>query len=224
MADRRTRPRRGHELAPRWRDRARRAVRPGWTRSILVRRAIAALLVLAALGAFLADRRAAPGDAVVVATRDLRPGAPLTADDVAVLRVRPEIVPDGALALSADARGRTVTSAVRRGEILTDSRLLGSRLPRRLVGDPRARLVPVHLADTGTADLLEPGDVVDVLTKGGAGDPPVVVAEGAVVALGRGAKPGRRESGSPVLLAMGSTAANRVAAAGLTTALTVVIH
>ncbi len=204
----------------------RRAVRPGWARSIAVRRTCAALLLLAALAAFLTDRREAPGVAVVAAARDLRPGSVLGADDVTVIRMRPELVPDGALRLSADARERTVTSAVRRQEILTDSRLLGPRLPRRLTGDPGARLVPVHLADDGTADILEAGDVVDVLTKAGTADPPVVIATNAVVALARSSRSARRggEPGPPLLLAMSAPAAHRVAAAGLTTALTVVIH
>ncbi|MFT4202109.1 SAF domain-containing protein [Gordonia sp. (in: high G+C Gram-positive bacteria)] len=218
---------RGHPLAPRWRDRARRALNPGWARSVLVRRSAALLLVLAAVGAFLADRREAPGAAVVAAAHDLRPGAALVTGDVTVARVPVEAVPDGALRLSADVAGRTATSAIRRGEILTDTRLLSPRLPRRLTGDPSARLVPVHLADNGIADLLESGDVVDVLTKTASSEPPVVIAAGAVVALGRTARPGRRgtaDGGSPVLLAMNSAAANRVAAAGLTTALTVVIH
>ncbi len=192
---------------------------------MLVRRSVAAILVLAAVTVFFADQRAAPGTAVVAAVRDLRPGTPLTAADVTVIRVPAETVPDGALRLSADARGRTVTGAVRRHEVLTDTRLLGPRLPRRLTGLPGARLVPVHLAERGTADLLVPGDVVDVLTKGGPTEPPVVVASGAVVALGTTARGSQRgDDGSPVLLAMGSAAAHRVAAAGLTTALTVVIH
>ncbi|GAB10452.1 hypothetical protein GOARA_056_02000 [Gordonia araii NBRC 100433] len=193
---------------------------------MVIRRSCATLLVLAAAMSFLADRRDEPGVAVVVAARDLRPGTALVAADVAVVRVRPELVPAGALKLSADARERTVTGAVRHGEILTDSRLLGPRLPRSLIGDATARLVPVHLADAGTAELLVPGDVVDVLTKGDSSDPPVVIATDAVVALGRTRRPGERAGGdgSPVLLAMKAEAAHRVAAAGLTTALTVVIH
>ena len=217
---------RSHPLAPRWRDRLRRALRPGWARTMAVRRTVAAIALCGAVVAFLADQRQAPGTAVVVATRDLRPGVTLTAGDVRVIRVPPESAPEGALTLSADARERTVTGAVRRNEIITDARLLGSRLPRRLTGDRGARLVPVHLADGGIADLLVPGDVVDVLTKGDAHDPPVVIATDAVVALGATQRSGRRQTNgtSPVLLAMGATAAHRVAAAGLTTALTVVIH
>ncbi|GAA3021991.1 SAF domain-containing protein [Gordonia defluvii] len=217
--------RRGQYLAPRLRDRLRHALRPGWTRTLAVRRTAAAVLLVAASVAFIADHRQAPGTATVVAARDLRPGKTLTAADVTVIRIPAEAVPDGALRLSADVRERTVTSIVRRNEVITDSRLLGSRLPGQLTGDPDARLVPIHLADDGTADLLVPGDVVDVLTKGGPSEPPRVIAAGAVVALGSGPT-GRRggNSGSPVLLALNASAAHRVAAAGLTTALTVVIH
>ncbi|GED96997.1 hypothetical protein nbrc107697_10360 [Gordonia crocea] len=189
---------------------------------MLVRRSLAGLLLLGAAVSVLVDHRQAPGTAVIVAARDLRPGTRLTPADVTVRRIPDDAVPDGALILSSDARGRTVTGAVRRNEILTDSRLLGSRLPQRLTDDAGARLVPIHLADTGTARLLEPGDLVDVLTKPGDG-PPVILATGAIVALGTG-QSARAGADAPVLLALGAAAAHRVAAAGLTSALTVVIH
>ena len=134
---------------------------------MLVRRSVAAILVFAAaVTVFFADQRAAPGTAVVAAVRATCGRGPLDRRRCHSDPVPAETVPDGALRLSADARGRTVTGAVRRHEVLTDTRLRAAAASTA-DGLPGARLVPVHLAERGTADLLVPGDVVDVLTKGG---------------------------------------------------------
>ena len=58
--------------------------------------------------------------------------------------------------------GSTLAGPARRGEVLTDVRLLGPRLAESAAG-PDARIVPLHLADTALLDLIRPGDVVDVL-------------------------------------------------------------
>ncbi len=58
--------------------------------------------------------------------------------------------------------GATLAGPARRGEILTDARVLGSRLAGLSAG-PDARVVPLHLADAAVLDLIRPGDVVDVL-------------------------------------------------------------
>ena len=86
----------------------------------------------------------------------------LTAGDVA-LRTRPvATIPDGA-ATAVDALiGATLAGPSRRGEVLTDARILGSRLANLAAG-PDARVVPLHLADAAVPDLIRPGDVVDVL-------------------------------------------------------------
>lgn len=210
-------------LTPRWTDRVAAWLRPGWMRAVLVRRGAAVTLVVAAIALTLADHRTAQGQSVVVAAHDLLPGHAIVATDLVTRRVPGTALPVGALRLSTDGVGRTVTSPVRGGEIVTDVRLLSPRLPAALRGDLHARLVPVRLADDAVADLLREGDVVDVLTEQAE-----ILAHDAVVALGAV----RRTSGvtstgtnaRPVLLAMGNQEAQRVAAAGLTGALTVVLH
>ncbi|MGH3388636.1 MAG: RcpC/CpaB family pilus assembly protein, partial [Actinomadura sp.] len=71
-------------------------------------------------------------------------------------------VPDGAL--RSGAPGRVLAGPIRRGEPLTDARLLGAGL---LDGyGPGMVATPVRIADAGVARLLRPGDRVDVLATG----------------------------------------------------------
>ena len=71
-----------------------------------------------------------PGASVVVAAHDLAAGAELGADDVRPSASRAPSVPAGALSAERAAAGRSLVSAVRRGEPLTDLRLVGSLVPR----------------------------------------------------------------------------------------------
>lgn len=154
----------------RWRRRLRRHRRA-------VTAALAGLCLVCSLEAAAPSRPVTVG--VLVAVRDLSGGSPLSAGDVALAQLPPSVVPAGALRLTADAVGRTLAAPVRRGEPLTDVRLVGARLvdalPSGLVASP------VRLADPAVAVLLQAGDRVDVLAA------PVDAALGArttVVAAG----------------------------------------
>lgn len=196
--------------------------RPAWTRSGLVRRSIAAaLVVLAAVSAFRGDP---DRDRVTVVTagHDLRPGAVLTESDLALARVERTSSPDGATASSADAAGRTVAGPIRSGEILTDVRLLGPRLVGSVLSTPDARVVPIRLADPSLADIVQAGDVVDVLTVDDDGTR--VLADGAVVVLVPDSDARARQQERLILLGLATDAATSVAAASLVSALTVVLH
>ncbi|MGH3634834.1 MAG: SAF domain-containing protein, partial [Mycobacterium sp.] len=125
-------------------------LRPDWTRTVLARRiAAAGLVVLAGIAAL---RSNPDGDRaqVVVATRDLRPGTALTADDVRLESRLAATVPDGSQVNLDAVAGSTLAGPARRGEVLTDVRLLGSRLAESAVG-PGARIVPLHPADPALA-------------------------------------------------------------------------
>lgn len=210
-------------LAPRLVDRIGHAVRPGWARSVLIRRAAAVALVIAAVAVSVAGQRGGQDGSVLVAAHDLLPGRTLAADDLTTRRVPTDLVPPGALRLSADGVGRTVVGRVRAGEIVTDTRLLSPRLPGQLTGRRDARLVPVRLAEESVSSLLRAGDVVDVITTEAD-----VLARAAIVATDTPAETPSRTAGrtaaAPVLLAMDADSAHRVAAAGLDTALAVVLH
>ncbi|OBB85123.1 SAF domain-containing protein [Mycolicibacterium peregrinum] len=205
------------------------AARPDWTRTVAARRAAAAgLVILAAIAALRSDPH---GDytEVAVAAHDLSPGVALTATDVRLERRSTATVPDGAQRDVAPMIGATLTAPARRGEVITDVRLLGSRLAETAAG-PDARIVPVKLNDTALLDLIRPGDVVDVLTvtadqddKGPAR--PVVVAAGAVVVLVSEKVRGAGADGDRVaLVALPARPANEVAATSLVQALTLTIH
>jgi Flp pilus assembly protein CpaB len=97
---------------------------------------------------------------VVVATRDLSPGAALTADDVRVQALPAAAVPDGSVADPATLVGTAVAGAVRRGEPLTDVRLVGAGLLGAAAGLVAA---PVRLAEDDVSALVRAGDVVDVV-------------------------------------------------------------
>ncbi len=201
-------------------ERLSRLARPDFGRTVLARRIAAGLLVaLAGVAAW----RPGPDDAshdVVVTLRDLGPGTALSAADVALSRRPAGTVPDGALTVMDAAVGATLTGPSRRGEVLTDARILSSRLAELSAG-PDARTVPVHLAEAAVLDLIRPGDVVDVLGASTTGGDTLTrpVARDAVVVL---VSPAGTER--VALLALPAAAANALAAASLVQSLTLTIH
>ena len=102
----------------------------------------------------------APTVQVVAAVHDLVPGTPLTAGDLVTVALPAAVAPQGALTVTSAAVGRVVAGPVRRGETLTDVRLLGAALLSSAAGLVAA---PVRLADPATTALLHTGDRVDVL-------------------------------------------------------------
>src|SRR5579875_1927759 len=144
------------------------ALRPDWTRTVLARRVAAAVLVVVAGVAAMRPNPDGDRADVVVAARDLSPGAALAAEDVRLEKRLATTIPDGSQADVARVVGSTLAGPARRGEVLTDVRLLGSRLAESAAG-PDARIVPLHPADGALVDLVRPGDVIDVLAAPGAG-------------------------------------------------------
>lgn len=198
--------------------------RPDWTRTMAARRALAAgLVVLAAIAALRADPHGDHRD-VVVAAHDLSPGIELTAADVKIEKRLATTIPDGATATVDTVVGATLAGPARRGEPITDVRLLGPRLAQLSAG-PDARIVPLHLADTALLDLVRPGDVVDVLTAADDDIGPRVVATDAVVVLVSEKQKGAGPNSDRVLLvALPAHAANDVAGATLMQAVTLTFH
>ena len=99
---------------------------------------------------------------VLVARHDLAAGARMSATDVRMVAVPPDLVPAGAVRQISAVSGRTASGPVRRGEILTDTRFIGPGLAAGLSRTESAA-VPVRLADPDAVALLRPGDVVDIL-------------------------------------------------------------
>jgi Flp pilus assembly protein CpaB len=220
----------GESLNPSPASRLAQALRPDWTRTAAARRVTAgALVVLAGVAALRPD----PADGraeVVVFAHDLAPGVELTAADLRIESRSKTTIPDGSQADPATLLGSTLAGPARRGEVITDVRLLSPRLAEATAG-PDARVVPLRLADAALLDLIRPGDVVDVLaadsaTPGGAVDErPRVVATNAVVVLvsEKVTSPGRGDD-RVVLVALPAHTANEVAGASLTQAVTLTLH
>jgi len=216
----------GNALNPTLLDRLSRAARPDFARTLLARRITAAILVVLAAAAALRPDPATERRAVAVSTRDLRPGVALSAGDVRIESRPAATVPDGARTDPAAVVGATLAGPVRRGEVLTDARVLGPRLAELSAG-PQSRIVPLHLADGAVPDLIRTGDVVDVL---GAPDAdaqarPRLLASDAVVVLvspaGKGVGTG---ADRVVMVALPAGSAHALAGATLVQTVTLAIH
>ena len=210
---------------------------PGHRRGVVVRRAIAVALLIAALASALSAAKELPR--VPVFSRDLPAGAELALADVDLARLPASSIPDSAVAAKPEElTGRVITAAAGKGEVITDARLLGEELVSSLVGgseDAAARMIPVKLAEPDIIPHLHHGDTVDVVTAVDAASSPSDVGEGeaptaptarVIATGGRVVSTSSAEgeaSSSTVLLALPHDHANDVAAASLSQPLTVVI-
>jgi Flp pilus assembly protein CpaB len=201
-------------------------LRPDWSRTVLARRiAAGALVLLAGIAALRPD----PDDdrtSVVVASRDLMPGAELTADDVRIETRSVPTVPDGSRTDVGSVVGATLAGPARRGEVLTDVRLLGRRLAESAAG-PDARIVAVHPADSALIDLVRPGDVVDVVAAAEGSTqatPHVVATDAIVVSVSAKSKAQSANTDRVVLLALPASSATAVAGAALVATVTLTLH
>lgn len=217
----------GESLGPTLLSRVSQALRPDWMRTVRARRIAAGGLVLLA---GIAALRPNPDDAVtqvVVASRDLGPGMALTLDDIRLDGRSATAVPDGSLTQLGAAVGSTLAGPARRGEVLTDVRLLGSRLAQAVAGSD-ARIVPLHLADAALVELVRPGDLVDILAapeSGGRAQVAQVLATDAVVVLVSATPQDRPAAPDPVVLvSLPAHAANAVAGAALAQTVTLTLH
>jgi Flp pilus assembly protein CpaB len=187
------------------------------------RAVLAGGLVFAAVAAALPSLAPAPVATVTVVTaaHDLAPGVPLASDDVRTAELPRSLAPQGILTASQQVVGRSVAGRVRRGEALTDVRLLGSGL----IGTRGLVAAPVRLADPATAGLLHAGDRVDVLatpTQASAAADATTVATGLQV-LAVPAPGDSDPDGALVVLAARPETAARLAGAAVASRLSVTV-
>lgn len=178
-----------------------------------LRRLAAAALVLTAALLLVTPPRPTAGTPVVVLTRDLPVGAVLRDADLAV---SPQLEPpDGALTDPAPAVGRTLAGAARRGEMLTDVRLVDPTGPQP---GPGRVAVPIRPADATVVELLRPGMHVAVVSVTEDGVAAVLVPDAVVLLIGGtdGSTAGARDQGAPVVLAVPPESADAVVAAAVT--------
>lgn len=204
----------------------------GWPRRALA----AALLVTAVLVALRPASSPAGvtpplGVPVVVVAKDLPAGATLSAADLRTVALPIGVVPAGTVREVGTLLGRIVAGPVRRGEPVTDARLVGPGLTAGL-GPRESSAVPVRLADPETAALVRTGDRVDVLGtpigtvgvdgEAVAGTPAVEVATGVrVLAVLRGSE---EADGVVLVVAAAPAAARRLTGAAARHRLTVTVR
>ncbi|ABM07484.1 Flp pilus assembly protein CpaB [Paenarthrobacter aurescens] len=135
------------------------------------RRLAVALLLCVAAG--IAVHQLTPASeqrvSVVVAARDLPTGTSLTESDLTSVGVPPDLALSGALNSIGTLVGRQLASPLGKGQIPTESSLLG---PGLLTGAPvGTAAVPLRMADPSSIQLLSPGQLVTVvLTAAGSYD------------------------------------------------------
>ncbi len=177
-------------LAPRL-ARWRRLVRQVRRRVLAHRRLLAALLVGVAVAAALRALSPPPPatTAVTVAARDLPAGATLGSGDVTVERWPEASLPDGAVDSPV---GEVLASPVRRGEPLTDARLVGQAAAAAPAGSVAA---PVRLPDASAVALLRPGDRIDLVATDARRGRTELVAAGVLVLTVPPVDPGASAAG-----------------------------
>ncbi|WP_068277568.1 Flp pilus assembly protein CpaB [Aldersonia kunmingensis] len=222
-----------NRLAPTPFDRLAGLIHPGWAHTVLARRILAAALALLAVAVAFRGDPDKRGVDIVVAAHDLPSGQLLGPDDVRIIELDAGSLPDGVLRTPDSAVGRTLAGAARAGEPITDVRVLGARLAELSGGTSDARIVPIRLADRGVAELLREGDRVDVVTATESDGPSDDRDDGETAArtLARDAAVvlvsdtgGGRDAERIVMVALPAEQAASVAAASLSSALTVVFH
>ncbi|GII94909.1 Flp pilus assembly protein CpaB [Sinosporangium siamense] len=198
-----------------------------WKRRLSRHRRLLAigLTGLAAITSYAALRPPpAPTEAVLAAARDLRAG-PLRPGDLTTLHLPTPLIPDGTLRPGSAATHRPLVAPMRRGEPLTDARLLS---PGMLSGYGAGTVaMPVRISDPEAVRLLSPGDLVDVLAAPSQWDdatpaPAQTVADNARVITTR--HDHRSGSGALVVLATTADQASRLAGAQQGTRLSVMIE
>jgi len=172
-----------------------------------------ALLVSAGALAAMPDRVTADIMAVAL-TKDLPAGAVLSRSTVRTVAVR--VLPDGALRDPSAVVGRTLAAPVRRGELVTDVRLVAADGPDP---GPGRAAVPIHPADGATVDLLSPGMHVVIVTvtdspNHHSADPAVLAKDAVVLSVGAATSPGGAV-GRIVVVGVHTVEADRLAAAAL---------
>jgi Flp pilus assembly protein CpaB len=158
---------------------------------------------------------------VLVAADDLAGGTRLDPTVLETAELAVDSVPAGATRSLAQLEGRTLASPLRRGEPVTDVRLVA---PGLLDGYPGTVAAPVRIADPAVARLLSVGDEVDLVAVPPGGGDASVVAEGApVVAVPRRSGDDELVGGALVVVAVPERVALSLVEASVVSVLAVVL-
>ncbi|CAM3194789.1 hypothetical protein PSET11_01816 [Arthrobacter ulcerisalmonis] len=97
----------------------------------------------------------------LAASRDLPAGTTLLASDIAGIRVPLELAGSGYVRDASLLAGKQLAAPARKGQLLTDSQLLGPGLLAGTVAGTSA--VPLRLADPASIQLVSPGQRVTIV-------------------------------------------------------------
>lgn len=197
-----------------------------FTRAVLWhRRLLAAGLAAAAVALAIHAAEAEPETVpMVVAARELPGGSLLQRSDLVTIDVLPASVPAGAVASIDAAVGRLLAGPARRGEPVTDARLVGPCLVQGWGDDLLA--VPVRIADPGAVSIARPGELVDLIAapvdgQGGAGP----IATGVpVLAVPADTDGGLHADGALLVVAVTAAQAADLAEAAVTARISVAVR
>jgi Flp pilus assembly protein CpaB len=205
-------------LQPRWPDRLAGVLRRrgrGGRRARRVRLLLAAVLMMGAGALAIAPDRVSTASQVVTIAKDLPVGSVLSRS---VLRTSAiSTIPDGAFRDPAALVGRTLAGPMRRGEIVTDVRLVAPDGPDP---GPGRVAVPIRPTDPATVELLSPGMHVAIVTArdgpiGGVPTPTVLSDDAVVLTVAAAAAATDRTNGRLVVVGVPAGQADRLAAAAL---------
>ena len=100
------------------------------------------------------------------AAKDLPAGRVLAPSDLVAIQVPPGVLPGGTPDQTV-MEGKQLAVALRKGQLLADSLLVG---PGLLAGSPPgAAAVPLRMADPASIQLVSPGQLINVVLTGGNG-------------------------------------------------------
>lgn len=206
---------------------------PGWRRMSLLRKVAAVVLFVAAIASLLHSRTIQPQPVVVFARR-VDAGAVITAEDLTTAPIPERFLPEDARPEPGhleEVEGMIATSTMVPGEVLSFSKVLSDPQNTPVVitntennKESLLNLVPLHLAHPELAELLHPGDIVDVVTATDDGQATQIIAAGGRVVLVDRSEDAKGSQASPkVLLSLPAEQARDVATASLGAPLAVVI-
>lgn len=190
---------------------------PGWRRSQFARHLLAGVLLFLAVALFVSERLGTSHHYVIVAA-DLSPGTIIKDKHLSQVTLPEDLPLSSTIATAEAAVGRVVAAPLKKGDPLQQHHLLGPELSEAFGA---ATMVPIKLADPAAAELAVPGAKVSVISAPHDAAA-TTIAEGAQVIFATARKSDSTDAGT-VLLALDRTSAERVAAASLGTALTIVL-
>ncbi|MHA2788466.1 SAF domain-containing protein [Corynebacterium sp. S7] len=199
---------------------------PGYQRTLILRRVLAGALAIIAMLSF-ATSTFSRDPSVVTFAAPVEVGTVLSEHDVRLTQVPEHLVPKDAVTLIDDAVGKVAATHGTEGQFLTSVQLLGEEYSAAYVTHITEEfdagshsMVPIKLAEPDIIPLLHQGDVVNIVsTNSHNGTSDTIATGGRVVFAGETGT----TNAETVLVLLPEAMANAVAAASLTSPLTVIL-